>query len=46
MYWPPAAYFFELEPLAPGAWFRLLAVTAPALAALLLADAAARRRGR
>jgi cation-transporting ATPase E len=45
LYWPPAAYFFELEPLTLSQWGRVLAVAVPAYGLSLLTDAVQRRLG-
>jgi cation-transporting ATPase E len=38
LYWPPAAYFFELTPLTGGQWGRVLAVVAAAYGVLWASD--------
>jgi hypothetical protein len=38
LYWPPAASFFELTPLTPGQWVRVLTVVAPAYGVMWASD--------
>jgi cation-transporting ATPase E len=45
LYWPSAADFFQLVPLGPAQWGRVLAVAGPAYGLALASDLVARRRG-
>jgi hypothetical protein len=45
LYWPFAADFFQLTPLSPTQWGRVLAVAAPAFVLTLASDWAARLVG-
>jgi magnesium-transporting ATPase (P-type) len=38
LYWPPAAYFFELTPLTLGQWVRVLTIAAPAYGVMWASD--------
>jgi cation-transporting ATPase E len=38
LYWPPAAYFFELTPLSMGQWVRVVTVVAPAYGVMWASD--------